>query len=57
MNKKFEIFMVTCLFAASFLLARKGAALAADKKDDKESISIVIDAGHGSGNLRKVAKG
>lgn len=56
MKKKFEILMIACLFASSFFLARAGAALVSSKNADNSKPCIVLDAGHGSGNLRKVTK-
>jgi N-acetylmuramoyl-L-alanine amidase len=54
MRKKFEIFMILCLFCASFFLARKGAALVSSPKADSAPICIVIDAGHGASDPGKV---
>ncbi|MCC8167718.1 MAG: N-acetylmuramoyl-L-alanine amidase [Clostridiales bacterium] len=59
MHRKFELFMVVCLLAASFLLARKGAALVAASEGNlsashDESVTIVIDAGHGGNDPGKV---
>ena len=58
MHKKFEFFMVLCLFAASFLLARKGAALVAASEgltaSVGSSVTIVLDAGHGGNDPGKV---
>ena len=47
MKKKFEIFMVACLFVSSFFLARMGAALVSNNKSSRPC--IVLDAGHGGG--------
>lgn len=53
-KKSFEFFMVFCLFAASFVLARKGAALVAGTKSEASRFCIVIDAGHGDSDPGKI---
>ncbi len=54
MRKRFELFMVVCLFLSSFFLARKGAALVEAKNAKNAPPCIVIDAGHGADDPGKV---
>lgn len=52
--RKFELFMVLCIFAAAFVLARKGAALTAARESQTATPCIVIDAGHGGNDPGKI---
>lgn len=54
MKKKFEIFMVACLFVSSFFLARVGASLVANADNKTKRPCIVLDAGHGGADPGKV---
>ena len=56
MNKKLELFMGLVLILAVSVLAKNMGVL--ESMDQmRENKVIVLDAGHGSGNLRKVTKG
>ena len=52
MRRKFEVFMVICLLATSFFLARRGAALVQSQKANQSTLCVVIDAGHGGIGIR-----
>lgn len=54
MKKRFEFFMVFCLFVTSFVLARRGAALVQSKKAETSKLCVVIDAGHGDNDPGKI---
>lgn len=54
MRRKFEMFMVICLLATSFFLARRGAALVQSQKANQSTLCVVIDAGHGGNDPGKV---
>lgn len=57
MKKKIELIMAVCFIAAAFLLANRGTIFVQSDEAKEKKTCIVIDAGHGSGNLRKVTKG
>ena len=57
MKKRLEVFMSVMLLLGACLFARQGAYMVDSLKAQTGDVCIVVDAGHGSGNLRKVAKG
>lgn len=54
MKKKLELAMAISLLFASFLLARKGAAMVQSLNAQKEPLCIVVDAGHGGNDPGKI---
>lgn len=57
MKKRLELIMAVIVLVGAYFFAREGAHMVGSKNADEGKICIVVDAGHGSGNLRKVAKG
>lgn len=61
-KKGLGIIMAAVLLVSMYFVAGEGAVyvnserLVAEEKE-KEKVCVVIDAGHGSSNLRKVTKG
>ncbi len=53
-KKKIELVMALVIITASFFLARQGAAFVSSRNVTTQKPCIVIDAGHGGGNLRQI---
>lgn len=66
-GKVLRIIMAAILLVSMYFVAGEGAAYVNSdnveerggnqEKEDREKLCVVIDAGHGSGKLRKVTKG
>ena len=61
-KKVMGIIMAVILLVSMYFVAKEGAAYVNSGrvetgKKKKDKFCVVIDAGHGSGNLRKVTKG
>ncbi len=57
MKKRIEVIMALALLIGAYFFAREGAHMVESMKARTGELCIVIDAGHGGGNLRKVTKG
>lgn len=57
MKRRIEIIMAVVLLLGACFFAREGAKMVENSKAKTGEVCVVIDAGHGSSNLRKVTKG
>lgn len=57
-NRVLKLVMLGIMMFSMFVVAREGAIYVNSMQiENKKTLCVVIDAGHGSGNLRKVTKG
>ncbi|MCI9136350.1 MAG: hypothetical protein HFH48_02110 [Lachnospiraceae bacterium] len=54
MKKRIEVMMAVLLLAGACLFAKEGTRMAESLKAEKGEVCIVIDAGQGGGNQRKM---
>ncbi len=56
-NRVLQVIMAGILLVSMFFVAKEGAVYVSSMQaKSREKICVVVDAGHGSGNLRKVTK-